>query len=83
MSSVQYVLPEPSTMTLLCTGLVFVMGRHRAARTKSCDRVTIADGPFLRLAREVKLSALRAIPTTSRTRSPFVFNHLGMAGFLH
>jgi hypothetical protein len=34
-SSVQFVLPEPSSMTLFGTGLAFVMGRLRAARMKS------------------------------------------------
>jgi|SRR5579864_400297 len=43
----------------------------------------VAMAPFLPIGSEVKVSALRAIPTTTRPRSLRVFNHLGMAGFLH
>jgi len=48
-------------------------------------RLVLATGwpLFCSTPSEVKLSALRAIPTTSPTRLVCFFNHLRMAGFLH
>ena len=77
--------PEPE----LPDHLTGVCDRPLAVRMKTRGkefnifREAFRMAPFLRLPREVKLSALRAIPTTTPTRSLCVFNHLEMAGFLH
>jgi hypothetical protein len=78
--------PEPESsdhLTGVCDGKI-PSGPDEVARQRNgVFLLPVAMAPFLPIGSEVKLSALRAIPTTTGTRSPRVFNHLGMAGFLH
>ena len=80
--------PElPDQLTGVCDRLLAVRMKTRGKEfnifREPFFREPLRMAPFLRLPREVKLSALRAIPTTTPTRSLCVFNHLGMARFLH